>query len=54
MMTMSSLKPLNALSAGTMPAARRCEQGEKRDEVVAELPQAKSPIMPMTMAKESD
>ena len=37
MMTMSSLKPSNALSAGTMPSGESREQGEKGDEVVAEL-----------------
>ena len=54
MMTMSSLKPANAFSAGTMPTSTRDEERQQRDEVVAERPQAKSAIMPTTMAKASD
>ena len=36
MMTMSSLKPLKASFAGTMPASDRREQRQRRNEVVAQ------------------
>ena len=36
MMTMSSLKPVNASSAGTMPTTTAAKQREHRHEVVAQ------------------
>ena len=38
MMTMSSLKPVNALSGGTMPTSDGGQQRQHRDEVVAQPP----------------